>query len=136
MKKSSSHVNILLLELLIVIFFFMLCAPTVVELFGASRLKSMHAGAINAAMLEAENIAEELYGRTDAEKRLEEKGFRPMEGTDGYTVERAEYTLNARITETAEAAGVLRTVTLTAFRGDRQLFELPASCYFPGEVSP
>ena len=134
--KKSSHVNILLLELLIVIFFFMLCAPTVVELFGASRLKSIHAGAVNAAMLEAENIAEELYGREDAEKRLTEKGFRPAEGTDVYTAERAEYTLNARITETAEAAGVLRTVILTAFRGDRQLFELPAACYFPGEVSP
>ena len=49
MKKHSSA-NILLIELVLVILFFLLCASTIVEMFGTARLKSEFARKSSQAM--------------------------------------------------------------------------------------
>jgi len=134
--KDVKHVNVLLLELLFVILIFMLASPVIVELYGNARLKSIQTKAANSAMLEAENLAEELYGRKDAETVLTARGFAMDAEGESWILEKEEYTMTARVSEEAQGAGVLRTVTLSAARGEKPLVEIPAVCYFPGEVSP
>ena len=58
--KERSRANTLLIELLLVIFFFMCSAGILVQVFANAKLKSKEAHVINASMLEAEKIAEEL----------------------------------------------------------------------------
>ncbi len=132
--KKTSHTNILLLELLVVIFFFMISSTTIVELFATARLKSTHAQAANAAMLQAENAAERLCARDDAEAELTALGFAQKDGH--WVLENESYTLRAEITEEQTEAGRIRTVTLTALKGEEQLLQIPAAQYMPGEVKP
>ncbi len=132
--KKSGHTNILLLELLVVIFFFMISVTTIVELFATARLKSTHAQAANAAMLQAENAAERLYARDDAEGELTAMGFVQKDGA--WVLEDERYTLQAEITEEQTDAGRIRTVTLTAVKNGEQLLQIPAARYIPGEVKP
>ncbi len=132
--KKSSHANILLLELLVVILFFMISATVIVELFATARQKSIHAEAVNEAMLQAENIAERLYAGGTAEEELSAFGFR--EENEMWILDADRYTLQAVITEETAEAGTLRTVTLTALKGEEQLTQLPAVRYVPGEVKP
>ena len=68
--KERSRANTLLIELLLVIFFFMCSAGILVQVFANAKLKSKEAHVINASMLEAENIAEELYHTDDPEALL------------------------------------------------------------------
>ncbi len=130
--RKSGHSNILLLELLVVIFFFMISVTTIVELFATARLKSLHAEALNQAALEAENIAEVLYARDDTEAELTALGFRLDNGI--WIMETDQYVLQAVISEEAAEAGQIRTVTLTALKGEDKLLEIPAVRYIPGEV--
>ncbi len=132
--KKSGHSNILLMELLVVIFFFMISATTIVELFATARLKSIHAEATNDAMLQAENVAERLYIQDDAEAELTALGFIQEEGI--WVLDNGKYTLQAEITESATETGTIRTVTLTALKGEEKLLKLPAVRYIPGEEKP
>ena len=63
--KEGSRANALLVELLLVIFFFMISAAILVQVFADAKLKSRTAHATNASMLEAQNIAEDLYAAED-----------------------------------------------------------------------
>ena len=134
--REARHVNVLLLELLFVILIFMLAAPVIVELYGNARLKSMNARAANSAMLDAENLAEELHGQADAGALLAARGFVRDEAQDLWILDKDMYRMTARVTEENAGAGMLRTVTLSASKRDQPLIEIPAVCYFPGEVSP
>ena len=58
--REGSRANALLVELLLVIFFFMVSAAILAQVFADAKLKSRTAHATNAAMLEAQNIAEDL----------------------------------------------------------------------------
>ena len=73
--KESGRANALLVELLLVIFFFMISAAILVQVYADAKLKSRTAQATNAAMLEGQNIAEDLYGTEDPETVLKEYGF-------------------------------------------------------------
>ena len=68
--KSRSRSNTLLIELLLVIFFFMCSAAILVQVFANAKIKSRTAHAINASMLDAENIAEDLYSTDDPDAVL------------------------------------------------------------------
>ena len=63
--KEGSRASALLVELLLVILFFMISAAILVQVFANARLKSRTAKATNASMLEAQNIAEDLYAADD-----------------------------------------------------------------------
>ncbi len=132
--KKSGHSNILLMELLVVIFFFMISSTTIVELFATARLKSVHAEATNDAMQQAENVAERLYIQDDAEAELTALGFSREDGT--WVLDEGKYTLQAEITVSETETGLIRTVTLTALKGEEKLLQLPAVRYIPGEVKP
>ncbi len=134
MRKNLDSANTLLMELLVVILFFMLCMTTIVEVFGAARLKSVHATATGNAMLRAENLAERLYAGQAPDEFLTADGFRLQE--DSWILEEKNYTLTAAVSETAAGAGMMRRIVLTATRGEETLFELPVSRYVPEEVAP
>lgn len=132
--KKNGRVNALLVELLIVLLFFMLASTTLMEIFGAAKLNSSRAGASNAALMQAQNVAEQLYAADDVEQALEALGF-AKEGED-WCLNSGEYELIASYLYTQDEAGVLRQVELTAMYHGEALFSLPATRYVSGEVQP
>ena len=68
--KEGSRANALLVELLLVIFFFMLGVTVLVELFAGAKHKTLQARAMNTAVMEAENIADDIYGADDPDAVL------------------------------------------------------------------
>lgn len=132
--KENGRVNALLVELLIVLLFFMLASTTLMEIFGAAKLNSSRAGASNAALMQAQNVAEQLYAADDVEQALEALGF-AKEGED-WCLNSGEYELIASYLYTQDNAGVLRQVELTAMYHGEALFTLPATRYVSGEVQP
>jgi hypothetical protein len=132
--KEGGRANALLVELLIVIFFFMIAATTLVELFAGAKLKSLEAKALNNSMLEAQNLADELYGSDTPEAILEGRGFR--QDGENWVMDYEGFTIKvARRSEDSEA-GSLITYDVTSYQGEKQLLTLPASRYVPKEVSP
>ena len=135
MRKKHSTANILLIELVLVILFFMLCVSTIVEMFGAARVKSAYARAGSQAMLIVENLEEKLAASADASGELTKEGFVQKDGR--WVLREEAYTLTAEESEEKTDAGTLRTVRFSAEqKTGKTLFELPVVNYIPGEVSP
>ena len=132
--REGHRANALLVELLLVILFFMLGATTLVELFADARHKSMQARGTNTAIMEAENIADDLYGAEDPDQVLTDLGFTQDNGT--WTLEKEDYTLTVTGTEEEAEAGVLRKFTISATGDGKDLFTMPSTRYLPKEVSP
>ena len=132
--REGHRANALLVELLLVILFFMLGATTLVELFADARHKSLQARATNTAIMEAQNIADDLYGTDDPDAVLKALGF--SEADSAWTLEEDEYTLKVTLQEEAAESGVLRTFTVSATGDGADLFSLPSTRYIPKEVSP
>ena len=85
-------------------------------------------------MLEAQNIAEDLYATDDPEAVLTEYGFTEQDGV--WVQEKKGYTLKVtpRIEETE--SGLLRTYDVSGLEGDKVLLTLPSTRVIPKEVSP
>ena len=132
--KEGSRANALLVELLLVIFFFMISAAILVQVFADAKLKSKTAHATNASMLEAQNIAEDLYGADDPEAVLSGYGFAGGNGT--WTLQKEGYVLKVTYREEETASGVLRTYDVSGVEGDKTLLTLPSTRFIPREVSP
>ena len=132
--KEGSCANALLVELLLVIFFFMLGATTLVELFANAKHKTLQARATNVAIMEAQNIADDLYGAEDPDAVLQELGF--TKNDEGWTLEEKEYSLKVTQTDEAAEAGTLRIFTISGTGDGTDLFSLPSTRYIPKEVSP
>ena len=132
--KEGGRANALLVELLLVIFFFMISAAILAQVFADAKLKSRTAAATNSAMLEGQNIAEDLYGTDDPEAVLKEYGF-TSEG-DVWILEQKGYTLKVtpKIEETD--SGTLRTYEVAGIEGEKTLITLPSTRFIPKEVSP
>ena len=132
--REGGRANALLVELLLVILFFMLGATTLVELFANAKHRTMQARATNTAIMEAQNIADDLYGTDDPDAVLKALGFSEADGA--WTLEEDEYTLKVTQQEEAAESGVLRTFTVSATGDGVDLFSLPSTRYIPKEVSP
>jgi Tfp pilus assembly protein PilE len=132
--KEGSRANALLVELLLVIFFFMISAAILVQVYGDAKLKSRTAAATNSAMLDGQNVAEELYGTDDPEAVLTADGF-TSEG-DVWVLEKKGYVLKVtpKIEETD--SGTLRTYEVAGIEGEKTLITLPSTRFIPKEVSP
>ena len=59
--KKANRSNALLVELLIVVIFFMLASTVLLQVFTASSNQGKKAGAINDALVAAQNTADRLY---------------------------------------------------------------------------
>ena len=132
--KEGSRANALLVELLLVIFFFMIAAAILVQVFADARMKSRTAYATNAAMLEAENIAEDLYVAENPDEVLEKYGF-ITEGGE-WTLKRDGYLLKVTPREEETESGILKNYDISGLDGDKVLLTLPSTRYIPKEVSP
>ena len=132
--KEGGRANALLVELLLVILFFMLGATTLVQLFADSRHKTIQAKATNVAIMEAENIADGLYGTDDPDAMLKEYGFSEQDGV--WTLAKGEYTLTVTREDEDTETGVFRKFTINGHGDGKDLFALPSTRYLPKEVSP
>ena len=132
--KEGSRANALLVELLLVIFFFMIAAAILVQVFADARMKSRTAYATNAAMLEAENIAEDLYVAENPDEVLENYGFITEDGE--WTLKRDGYLLKVTPREEETESGILKNYDISGLDGDKVLLTLPSTRYIPKEVSP
>ena len=132
--KEGGRANALLVELLLVIFFFMISAAILVQVFADAKLKSRTAAATNSAMLEGQNIAEDLYATDDPEAVLAGYGF-TSEG-DVWVLERKGYTLKVTPKSVETESGTLRTYEVAGIEGEKTLITLPATRFIPKEVSP
>lgn len=131
--KQNGRGNALLVELLIVVLFFMLAATTLMEIFGAAKQSSSRAGACSAALLQVQNMAEQLYAADDMQAELAALGF--AQGEDGWRMDCGAYLLTADYTSEKTGAGALHRAEIAARYGDEVLFTLPATRYISGEVA-
>ena len=132
--KEGSRANALLVELLLVIFFFMISAAILVQVYADAKLKSRTAYATNASMLEAENIAEDLYSAEDPEAVLTGYGFAAEDG--GWTLRKDGYLLQVTLRVEETPSGMLRTYDISGVEGGKTLLTLPSTRFIPKEVSP
>lgn len=132
--KEGSRANALLVELLLVIFFFMISAAILVQVYGDAKLKSKTAHATNYSMLDAQNIAEDLYASDDPDAVLKDYGF-TAEGDD-MILQKDGYLLKVILREEETASGTLRTYEVSGIEGDKTLLTLPSTRFIPKEVSP
>ena len=112
--KEGGRANALLVELLLVIFFFMISAAILVQVFADAKLKSRTAHATNASMLEAQNIAEDLYASEDPDAILASYGFK-AEG-DGWVLEKDGYLLKITANNEETDSGLLRTYNIPVLK--------------------
>ena len=132
--KSRSRSNTLLIELLLVIFFFMCSAGILVQIFANAKLKSKAAHMINASMLDAENIAEDLYSTDDPDAVLTAYGFNAQDGS--WELQKEGYLLKVALKNEETESGTIRSYEITGVQGDQTLITLPSTRYIPREVSP
>ena len=132
--KEGSRANALLVELLLVIFFFMISAAVLVQVFADAKLKSRTAHATNASMLEAQNIAEDLYGTENPDDVLAGYGFAEKDGA--WVLEKDGYSLRVTLREEETASGTLKTYDVAGIEGENTLLTLPSTRFIPKEVSP
>ena len=132
--REGSRANALLVELLLVIFFFMIAAAILVQVFADARMKSRTAYATNAAMLEAENIAEDLYVSENPDEVLDNYGF--ITGDSGWMLQRDGYLLKVTFREEETESGILKSYDISGLDGAKVLLTLPSTRYIPKEVSP
>ena len=132
--KEGSRANALLVELLLVIFFFMLSAAILVQVFADAKLKSRTAHAANYSMIEAQNIAEDLYAADDPDAVLKDYGF-SREG-ENWMLQKDGYQLKVTFREEETETGILRTYDISGIEGEKTLLTLPSTRYFPKEVAP
>ena len=141
--KEGSRANALLVELLLVIFFFMISAAILVQVFADAKLKSRTAHATNASMLEAQNVAEDLYVTDSPTAVLNGYGFNEKDGV--WTLEKDGYLLRVTILEEETDSGILRKCDVSGVEvthdqsgaeKETTLLTIPSTRYIPKEVSP
>ncbi len=132
--KNRSRSNTLLIELLLVIFFFMCSAGILVQIFATAKLKSKAAHMINASMLDAENIAEDLYGSDDPDTVLASYGFTAQDGS--WELQKDGYLLKVAVKNEETESGTIRSYEITGVQGEETLITLPSTRYIPREVNP
>ena len=85
-------------------------------------------------MLEAQNIAEDLYASEDPDAVLTGYGF-IAEG-DAWVLQKEGYQLKVTFREEETASGTLKTYDVAGIEGEKTLLTLPSTRFIPKEVSP
>ena len=132
--KEGGRANALLVELLLVIFFFMISAAILAQIYADAKLKSRTAAATNSAMLEGQNIAEDLYGAENPDAVLQDYGFTLQDSV--WVLEKKGYVLKVTPKVEETDSGTLRTYEVAGVEGGKTLITLPSTRYIPKEVSP
>ena len=85
-------------------------------------------------MLEAQNIAEDLYAADDPDAVLNAYGFTEKDGA--LILEKDGYFLKVTVREQETESGLLKTYDVSSVEGDKTLLTLPSTRFIPKEVSP
>jgi hypothetical protein len=112
----------------------MLSAAILVQVFADAKQKSRTAHAANYSMIEAQNIAEDLYAADDPDTVLKDYGF-SREG-ENWMLQKDGYQLKVTFREEETETGILRTYDISGIEGEKTLLTLPSTRYFPKEVAP
>ena len=124
--------NVLLMEIMVAVLFFALCSTVLLETFMAAREYSRRSELESKALVNVQDIAEQLYATADESALLTELGFE-WQG-DRWLKEQPEYTLTAEIDWQTTTAGRIRKVQICAMNGESALLELPCVRYWPGRT--
>lgn len=132
MNENKSQ-RTLLVEIMIAVLFFALCSTVLLRAFVSAKEYSRRAGVDSEALLEAQDIAEQLYVSEDGEALLAECGFAQDEGA--WRRESADgYYLEVRLDSEEASAGSLLIATVRAMMADELIVELPSVRYVPREA--
>lgn len=134
--REGHRANALLVELLLVIFFFMIGSATLVQVFANARLKSIEAQATSKAMVEAQNLAESLYGSDHPDSVIEAYGFSFSPDSDTWIHEEKEYTMFVREESEETESGTLRSYRISVEAKGKELLSIPSTRFIPKEVNP
>lgn len=147
----SKKVNALLVELMIVVLFFSLACIILIKVYAGAASVSIRAGDRNSALLEAQNLAEQIYCADDVKALLEENilnddNFEEIDPfilcgdnvweKDAVDNDNIRFRYTA-ISEPAEGESGLREGKLEAFSKNDMLtplFTLDCSRYLPGKA--
>lgn len=130
--NGSRSQRALLVEIMIAVLFFALCATVLVQTFAAARALSHRAGAEGAALIEAQDLAEQLRAADDAEALLSSLGFARAE--DAWRRAEGDCTMEVVPRAEAFAAGRLFAATVRVTRAEETVVELPVARYIPEEA--
>ncbi len=130
--KKANRSNALLVELLIVVIFFMLASTVLLQVFTASSNQGRKAGAINDALVAAQNTADRLYTAAEEEdgaiRALQEMGFEAGAASD-WVLKKEDYSLLVYLETEDRPAGRMQKAEVWAFQGNEKLFTLPVARY-------
>ena len=133
--KKANRSNALLVELLIVVIFFMLASTVLLQVFTASSNQGKKAGAINDALVAAQNTADRLYaslseggGVAGEIRALQDLGFE-ADAASGWHLAGDGFSLSAYLDTQDRPAGRMHSAEVLAFSGEEQLFALPVARY-------
>ena len=85
-------------------------------------------------MLEAQNIAEDLYASDDPDAGLTAYGFTGKDGS--WILKRRIHLLKVTLQAEQTETGELRTYEIAGIRDGNTLLALPSARFIPKEVSP
>ena len=133
MNKNRNQNN-LLVEIMIAVLFFALCSTVILETFMASRELGIRSTIESAALVQLQDIGEQLYAAENPEEVLENAGFTAEEGA--WVLENGETRLESVLSEEETEAGTLRTWQLRGLRKDKEFADIPGARYIPGGEMP
>lgn len=123
--------NAVLIELILDVLFLALTLVALLRLFSAAHETSVISQGKTRASLAMQSVMEAYrLDPPDADETLwYDESFAPADAG-------AENRIEIRIADEPAGTGTVRTVTLTAYAGQRELASLAGGCYLPGEVTP
>ncbi len=125
--KTGNRSNALLVELLIVVMFFMLSSTVLLQIFSTARSQSALSGQLNAAMNEAQNMADRLYAAQDPESELREMECVQEDGL--WRLPGDSFDLTVSVSRDEQAGGELVRCQVRAVSNGNVLVDLPSARY-------
>lgn len=129
--KSGSRSNALLVELLIVVMFFMLTTTVLLEVFAKANSFSSRSELLTVSMVEAQNLADQLYSAEDADALLQGKGFTAENGL--WSKEEKTYRMEVMVKPEEDEIGIFRRQEVRVYSNGEMIYSLPCSRW---EVKP
>ena len=154
MKSGTNHINSFFLEMILVILFFSVSVTVTAQLFVSAAAKAGQSRDLSAALLQAQNLAEQVRGISSPDElpamlsvsprlagngsaklyRLEyDKDWHPTEKNPNFTVE-------VSLNKTGSGSGTLVEADIEVLRnqsgGAARLVSLHPAKYFPGTSQP
>lgn len=127
MKRSA-----VLIELILDVLFLALTLVVLLRLFSAAHETNVLSEQKTLSSLEMQSVMEaSRLDPPDADKTLwYDAAFLPADAAD------AVCRIEIRVSDETAGTGVVRTLALTAFAGEREIAGLVGGCYLAGEVAP